>query len=163
MNHISRLTAVIELILAYHPFGLRVLIGEVEPTTQDLDHILQSVCTQDTEPMSRIAAAFPSSPQERSLIRAETILEIVAEAGGWSGIAVMAREFRELYSDTWEIFRTHVEWIEAGGGTRKEYDTALMRLASRFDISVDTVQRKRRFVVEMIASAALRTDRVLNA
>lgn len=163
MGHIEKLAAVIELILEYHPRGLRVLVGEVEPTTAELNEILGCICSTESEPSARVAAAFPNSPQERSLMRAESILTVVNEAGGWAGIAAMAREFRELYSETGEIFRTHVEWIEAGGGTRKEYDTALMRLATRFDVSVDTVRRKRRFAVEMIASAALRTDRVLTA
>ena len=162
MNQVEKLSAVIELILEYHPKGLRVLVGEVEPTTEELNAILQGICRSDSEPSARVAAAFPTSPQERSLMRVESLLNVVSEAGSWPGIAAMAREFRELYSDTWEIFRTHVEWIETGGGTRGEYEPALVRLADRFKISVDTVQRKRRFVVDMIASAALRTDRVLN-
>ena len=160
MWQVKRLAAVIELILKYHPKGLRVLVGDVEPTMTELDEILQSV--EDNDLPFRIAAAFPSSPQERGLMRAETILSIVDEGGGWAGIAQMARDFRELYSDTWEIFRTHVEWID-NGNSRIEQDSALRRMAVRFGISEDTIQRKRRFVIEKIAIAAIRTDRVLTA
>ena len=158
MEQVRRLVAVIELILEYHPKGLRVLVGDAEPTTAELDDILRSVCARDLP--TRVSAAFPNSLQERRLVRADAILDIVSEGGGWAGIAEMARQFRELYSETWEIFRLHVEWIDAGGGSRLEKDTVLMRIASRFNVSADTVRRKRRFVVDKIAEAAIRSDRV---
>jgi hypothetical protein len=163
MEQVRRLAAVIELVLEYHPKGLRVLVGETEPTTAELGEILRCVCGYGNDLPARIAAAFPSSPQERALMRVDTLLNIVAEGGGWAGIAMMAREFRELYSETWKIFSLHVEWIDTGGSSRLERDTALLRLSTRFNISVDTVQRKRRFVVDKIAAAAIRTDRVLTA
>jgi len=162
MRQAERLAAVIELILEYHPKGLRVLVGEAEPTTAELDEILRCVCGSGGDLPARVTAAFPSSPQERCFLRAAAILSIVAEGGGWAGVASMAREFRELYSETWEIFRLHVEWVKLGGGSRLEYDSALLRIASRFNVSTDTVQRKRRFVVDAIAGAAIRTDRVLS-
>ena len=160
MWQVKRLAAVIELILKYHPKGLRVLVGDIEPTTAELDEILR--CVEGNELPLRVAAAFPSSPQERGVMRAETIIAIVGEGGGWSGVAAMAREFRNLYRETWEIFRVHVEWIDSSG-SRIEQDSALRRMAVRFGISEDTIQRKRRFVIEKIAAAAVRTDRVLTA
>ena len=159
MTSVGRLIAVIEMILHYHESGIRVLVGEVEPTTQDINDILCSL-NQTNELPIRVATALPSSPQERSLIRIEHILDIVNQAGGWNGIAKMSREFRSVYTDTWEIFRAHVEWIQ-GAGTRAETDTALKRIAGINGVSTDTVLRKRIFVVQKIAEATLRTDRVL--
>lgn len=160
MNCVDKLAAVIEMILQYHPFGLRVITGDVQPTTDELWDILASLLSSD-EPPQRIAAAFPSSSQERNLMKIESIIEIVNMAGGWAGIATMAREFRKKYVESWEIFRSHVEWIDVNMRTQGESDTALERIAFEFGISTDTVQRKRRFVVRSIAAAALRTDRVL--
>jgi hypothetical protein len=157
----NKLVAVIELILRYHPKGLRVLVGEVEPTTEELNQMIRSAEKYDEDLVTRVVRPFPSSPQERALIRADTILSIVNDVGGWKGLAIMARECRELRSESWEIFRLHVEWIKVGGGTRLENGTALQRIAERFRISPDTVLRKRHYIVSAIVEAAIRTDRVL--
>jgi len=158
MNRVRRLAAVIELILTYHPKGLRVLVGECEPTTAELAEILQCVCDSGPDVSPRVAAAFPTSPQERALISVDTILDIVAEGGGWAGIAAMARQFREVRSEDWAIFHAHVLWVKPCGASRIGQDPVLLRIADKFGVCPDTVTRKREAVVYEIAKYAIMTD-----
>ena len=155
---VAQLVAVIELLLRYHELGLRVLVGEVEPTTQEIADIIRAVSVFDEIPQ-RFVAAFPSSPQEQNVIQVEHILDIVSQAGGWGKIAETAREFRLIHPRAWNIFRSHVAWIDGSRGTRGESDTVLKKIASKFKISGNTVLNKRHFTVKKIAFVTLRLDR----
>ena len=155
---VAQLIAVIEMILQYHESGIRVLVGEVEPTTQEISDIVHAISAFDEIPQ-RIAAVFPSSPQERSLIQVEHILDIVSQAGGWERIAETAREFRVIHPRTWSIFRSHAAWIDGNKGTRGEADSVLKKIANKYKISVSTVQRKRNFTVKKVVLVTLRYDK----
>jgi hypothetical protein len=154
----ERLVAVIELILGYHPKGLRVLVGEVEPTVGELDAILRCVLALGDGLPGRVAAAFsssPSSPQERAMGRAAALLGIVEEAGGWGHLATAARFYREAYPQTWAIFADHVLTIAPGGVSRLEAEGQLARIARKHNVGIRTVAQKRQTVPEAIARYAL--------
>lgn len=96
-------------------------------------------------------------------MQAETIIDIVNDAGGWCGVAKMAAEFRKFFPREWEIFRTHVEWIDDLGTRKTNSDekTTLGKIAEQFGISTDTLINLRYRVPQKIAYSTIRTDRVL--
>jgi hypothetical protein len=158
MRCVERLAAVIDLILRYHPFGLKVLKGEVVPTTDELSEIVRTISAAD-ESGIHATSNFRMFEQERRVISADALMEPVEMAGGWSVIADVIRAYAKMFPETWEMVRLHTEWVEPGGHSKMLGESAVNRIAARFGVSAETVRLKRSRALYQIAKAAMTTDR----
>ncbi len=158
---VERLAAFLDLLVRTHPFAVRILTGEHVPTDGEIDELLDSLSSSEGGVVRIGSWVGKSTEQESRVARLERVQSVLAAGGGWTGIALATREFRELYAETWRIFTRHVTWIDAGGGSRIEQESALSRLALSFGVSPDTVRRKRSWTVYMIARGACMMNSVL--
>jgi hypothetical protein len=151
----DKLVSVVELLLQSHPCGLRVLTGEVPaPSFEDLVLMIQDQGKNPSE--VRVQGGRFTSEQESCVVKAEAIQEALDACGGWEAVVGMAKSYREAFPQSWRIFVDHVSWVGAGGISRLSGEGQLERIAEKHGVSTDTVQRRRKEVVETIARNAMR-------
>ena len=154
----KRLVSVVELLLQSHPCGLRVLTGEVPaPSFEDLVLMIQDQGKNPSE--VRVQGGRFTSEQESCVVKAEAIQEALDACGGWEAVIGMANSYREAFPQSWRIFVDHLTWVGAGGISRLSGESQLERIAEKHGVSPDTVQRRRKEVVETIARNAMRVPR----
>lgn len=145
------LVAVIELLIAYHPKVLRILLGEYEPTLLELAEIVRNA----SEPAdgARVSSGARSR-QLAALMRGESIQDAVDRVGGWRQLAEAALFYRDRFPATWGIFADHVMHIASGDIPRIEERSLLQSIAETYGVSRSTVSEKRRLVPYAIARYA---------
>jgi hypothetical protein len=157
----TRLAAVIELILAYHPKALRVLTGEHVPTLMELSEVVRDAGEHDAAGFisAALSESAPGSAQLAGLVRGEALQSVIDDAGGWEHIVEAVRFYRRAFPTTWAIFADHILTVAPGGASRLEDEAQLARMAGKYRVRRATVCEKRRIVPETVARYAEMTPR----
>lgn len=144
----------LNLVLRYHPAGLRVLLGQAKPPDmEEICRMLESSSTRE-ELGVRVNSGARIPFAERCLEVEELFCATIEKSGGWKHIAACFREFQEQCPQDWDLFRDHVMWVRPGGIFRLGTGM-LARLAEKHGVSEDTIQRRRHEVVEQVARLIL--------
>lgn len=151
MSKTPVLVAVIELLIAYHPKALRILLGEHEPTLFELDEVVRNASAPAG--VGRVSGGARSR-QLAALMRGEAIQDVVDRVGGWRQLAEAALFYRARFPTTWGIFADHVMHIASGDIPRIEERPLLQSIADAYGVSRSTVSEKRRLVPYAIARYA---------
>lgn len=149
---IPSLVAVIELLIAYHPKAIRILLGEHEPTLMELAQVIRAASEHDEEAPKQNGE--PQSRQLADMVKGEGIQRIVDEVGGWEQLAEAVLYYREAFPATWGVFADHVLSIIPGGASRLDEESQLRRIASQYKVSMPTVIARRKDVPYAIARYA---------
>ena len=142
----DRLELAIQLIVDHHERGLMVLDGSAAPSTDELAEVVR---------LANIDVPKDASPEMRRLMRAEEIEEVVGLVGGWQRIAGAAAYVRERYPESWTIFEEYVTFAEPGGVSHLEGESVIKRLSERHTLDKDTIVRRRRAIIYLIAKCAI--------
>lgn len=152
MPAIPSLVAVIELLLAYHPKAIRILLGEHEPTLMELAKVISAASEHDEEAPQQ--SGEPQSRQLADMVKGEGIQRIVDEVGGWKQLAEAVLYYRDAFPSTWGMFADHVLSIIPGGASRLEEESQLQRIADQYLVTPPTVIARRKSVPYAIARYA---------
>jgi hypothetical protein len=158
---LTRLAAVIELILTYHPKALRVIAGEHEPTLMELSEVVLNAGDHDAAGIisAALSESIPASGQLASIVRGEALQRIIDDAGGWDHIVEAVSFYRNSFPTTWAIFVDHLLTVAPGGSSRLEDEAQLARMAEKYGVRRATLCEKRRIVPEAVARYADMTPR----
>ena len=133
---VSRLANFIEFMTMFHPFGLRILLGEFEPPS-DVDYVhMWEEWKQKTK-------------KELPL---EYFTGAVDMAGGWKHIQECVRKFRAENSLIFAAFLRHVQFCSE---VVSRYGSSLGYIAVKLGISPRTVSNYRVATPEYIAALIL--------
>jgi hypothetical protein len=158
----TRLTAVIELVLAYHPKALRILAGDYVPTLMELSEVVRDAGEAGGEGFlsaAGLSEAASDSGQLKGLVCGEALQQVIDNAGGWGHIVEAARFYGSVFPTTWAIFVDHLLTVAPGGASRLEDEAQLARMAEKYGVRRATVCEKRRIVPEAVARYAEMTPR----
>ncbi len=126
----NRVEELLERVVRFHPCGLRLLTGEVP----DLD----------PEDIPRLLGGHDAT-------RSRIFKEALSLIGGWQSVVGAVRAYRKSRPKEWQIFADHAIWVEVGGTSRLSGESQMDRIAEKYGVSPDTVQRRRKQVVLAIA------------
>ena len=126
----TRVEELLERVVRFHPCSLRLLTGEVP----DLD----------PEDIPRLLGGHDA-------VRSRIFKEALSLIGGWQSVVGAVKAYRKSRPREWEIFADHVIWVEVGGTSRLSGESQMDRIAGKYGVSPDTVQRRRKQVVLTIA------------
>lgn len=129
----NRVEELLERVVRFHPCGLRLLTGEIP----DLD----------PEDIPRLLEGHDE-------VRGKVLKEALARVGGWKSVVGAVKAYRKSQPKEWEIFADHAIWVEVGATSRLPGESQLDRIAEKYGVSRDTVQRRRKQVVLAIAQTA---------
>ena len=149
---LNRVTYLIELIIAFHPQGFSLLIGEVrEPTSSEIHELLNAG-------RSKLPDDFmPTMPNleteaERIVFDREYFDKLVDIAGGWPHIHLVSREFKDADSRIWSVVMDHVKFV---GNSASRYASKLGYVSARYNLSPNTVMKYRREFAVKLANMLL--------
>ena len=152
----DQLAEIIDMLLDRHPMGLRVLVGEAPPPTAEEIHLMYAAGRFSEDPGVRVDGGEHVTRAERMVTDEERFERIIDRAGGWKHITSIARAWEAHKPQTWLIVEDHVAWVTSGSFSRIG-DAQLQRVALKYRISPETVQRYRREFPADLAKIVLRT------
>lgn len=158
---VAQVVAVLELFARYHPAGLGVLLGQVQPpSTQEIAEIIDAFSGTGNLGV-RISGGISIPDAERVLSITEAVTSIIDAIGGWDHIAAITRDLRNAYSpESWNEIADFAAHITPGGSIRDGGGGMGARLFgtdgySRHDISERTARRRFRHALRLLSMQIL--------
>lgn len=154
---VAQVVAVLELLARFHPAGLGMLLGQVQPPTDDEIAELLGSFSQSSDLGVRISGGVSIPEPERIISLAGMFNGIIAAIGGWRHIWQMAREVRDDISpDLWREAVDYVTHIAPGGKIRDGAGGMGARLfqtngEGRHGIAERTARRRFRHLLRILA------------
>lgn len=149
---LNRVSELIELIIACHPQGFGILLGEIEPPSSHEIHEMmnagRSKLPEDYVPV------MPSleTEAERIVYDREYFDKSVELAGGWGHIYLVSQEYRDSDSRMWSVVMDHVKFV---GNAVSRHTSKLGYVAVRYGLSPNTVMKYRREFADKLAGMLL--------
>ena len=138
---LNRVTYLIEIIIAFHPQGFSLLLGEIEePTSREIHELMNA--TRSKMPDGFVPTMLNLETEaERIVFDREYFDKSVDMAGGWPHIHLVSREFKDADSRIWSVVMDHVKFV---GNSASRYTSKLGYVSARYHLSPNTVMKYRR-------------------
>ena len=145
---LNRVTDLVELLIACHPQGFGVLLGEVAPPSSYEIHELMNAGRIKMPADFKPTMLNLETEAERIVYDREYFDKSVELAGGWPHIHIVAQEFRDADSRMWSVVADHIKFV--GNGSSR-HASKLGYVAVRYGLSPNTVMKYRREFPEKFA------------
>lgn len=134
------LKALILLLIRAHPMGLRVLIGDVAPPTDDEISLMLGTLRDIFDPEMIVDTSGTNMPEEfKGIEKAECVNKVVESAGGWAHINAACQGWAKHYRKTWSVIMAHSQYVY---NSFSRIDEAQMRQIEKDSgLSKDTIWR----------------------
>ncbi|WP_286978876.1 hypothetical protein [Aminobacterium sp. UBA5514] len=150
MNEIERLSAIIDLLVTYHPSGVMVLLGE-RPPLSDVEwfELAQSIKSEDD--IERVDSSVNTDAFFGQIAAGDAIVQFLETLGTWETVVQSARSFRKVFPADWNMFIDHVRYVDNPFSSRLYKESMLARVATKYSVDPKTVTRRRKTVPLAIA------------
>lgn len=138
---LNRVSELIELIIACHPQGFGILLGEVEPpSSMEIHEMMNAGRSKLPEDYVPVMPSLETEA-ERIVYDREYFDRSVELAGGWGHINFVSKEYRDSDSRMWSVVMDHVKFV---GNSPARYTSKLGYVAARYSLSPRTITKYRK-------------------
>lgn len=155
---------IIELVASRHRDGLRILLGEASPPSQEeLREILRHHRSQggQTDPEIRLPGKN-AAPQAVEVESEDVYFRELERIGGWEPIVMAAKDVAGGSGTMWKAFCLYITYIERPGwAPRAESTSAMLRISQKTGVDAKTIRSYRKRVPGDIADRTGMPQRLL--